>query len=183
MVTGSPGPAIFPGYDINLTLGEVFPNKSPEPCSHPSWYLAEGELIRSPTAYSRMGVVLVGVWETDAFLHHYWGAVPTQLSLGAHSQPRGQGIGSCPGAALWLGPEEESHTRMNLFASIYLQNLNLGRWAGPCGEGDGLVPIAGFTDEGRRQRQPGRCFQGFPAPLVADPLFLTCPPSAHTAVL
>lgn len=47
-------------------------------------------------------------------------------SLGAHSQP---------GAALWLSPEEESHTRLNIFASLYLQNLDLGDGLGYWGGG------------------------------------------------
>lgn len=67
------------------------------------------------------------LWVTDALLHHYWG----QLSV---TQPRVQAIGACPGAALWLSPEEESHTRMNIFAS-----LDLGDGAGPHGGGGGAI--------------------------------------------
>lgn len=65
-------------------------------------------------------------------------------SLGAHSQPRVQVIGACPGATLWLSPEEESHTRMSIFASLYLQNLNLGDGAGPRGGGGGAIAFTRF---------------------------------------
>lgn len=68
-------------------------------------------------------------------------------SLGAQSSG---GEHACPGAALWLGPKEESHTMMNTFAPLSLQNLDLKDEAGPRWEGGGLLLLLGLANEGRR---------------------------------